>query len=442
MVKWRMGWLGRWLCRWGLILGASAAPALADMPLKVGVEEADVRVLLQSLAHEAKLPLLLSDAVQGRISLQQARQPARQMLADIADARGWVLEPVGRLFWLGPPEELQGRWTRLQELQKQRESRLPVERRWLVFRHLRASEVAQQLQPKPGVASAGVRWLGPQGQIEIDLRGNRLLLIDHAARLDAISEWLLALDQPLPQVLVETRIAALTQTHASALGFRWRLARGRIAGVVPLAATGQEASALSYGVVDLRGLSLDAELTALESDGAGEVIARPSIMTQSLHTARIASGQQIPYQETTQSGASTTRFINAELSLEVTPVVLQSSQMQLHLQLSHDNPGEIQPTGARAIDTNRLQTQVVMASGQTLVLGGIFRHQETKAVSRVPFLGNIPGMGRLFRRDAVRRDKQELLIFVTPRLVENDEMASAPEAIPEATDWPARDSDR
>lgn len=416
------------------------AGSLAAATVRVELADAEVRTALQALAREAGIALVLSDAVQGRLSLHLPPQPPRALLHDLAEARGWVLEPVGRLHWLGPPEELQARWSRQQELQRLRETRLPLARRWLAFEHLRATDVMQLLQSRAG-AAAGPRWLGPQGQVEVDVRGNRVLLVDQAERLAALVDWLQAMDRPLAQVLVETRIAALTQTHARAQGFRWRLTRGGVAGVVPLAVAGPEASVLSYGVVDLTGLSLDAELSALESDGAGEVIARPSIMTQSLQTARIASGQQIPYQETTQSGASTTRFVNAELSLEVTPSVLTPEQLQLQLQLSHDNPGEIQSTGARAIETNRLQTQVVMAPGQTLVLGGIFRHQEAKAVSRVPFLGNIPVLGRLFRRDTVRRDKQELLIFVTPRLVENDEMASAPEAIPQATGQSAERGD-
>ena len=151
-------------------------------------------------------------------------------------------------------------------------------------------------------------------------------------------------------------------------------------------------------------------------------------MTSEHQKARISSGQQIPYQETTHSGATTTRFVNAELSLEVVPTITGEGQINMALELSHDNAGEIQPNGARAIDTNRLSTKVTIGDGQTLVLGGIFRQQDSRSVSRVPILGNIPILGRLFRRDVQRSDKQELLIFVTPRVVKNDEMASTPES--------------
>ena len=168
--------------------------------------------------------------------------------------------------------------------------------------------------------------------------------------------------------------------------------------------------------------------------GQGDILARPSVLTAEQHKGIIASGQQIPYQETTHSGATTTRFVNAELSLEATPSVTAEGQVVLDLELKHDSPGEIQASGARAIETNRLKTQVRLSDNQTLMLGGIFRTQSVRSVSQVPVLGNIPLLGYLFRRHQVREDKQELLIFVTPRVLNASGLLPAPQTDPRAVE--------
>jgi type IV pilus assembly protein PilQ len=407
---------------WPLLGIANVAPSKT---ISLALQDADARVVMQQLADRAGIVLLLSDAAQGRFSVQARRREPLLLLKELAASKGWAVVAQETSVWIGPPDEMTTFLKRQQDLLSAKESALPIHTERFSLQHAVAAEIVALLSASTPSAE---RWLGPRGRIDVDVRGNALLLTDNDERRQRLLGLLRALDQPARQVMVETRLAAISAGDGVSIGFRWRVLRNRLTMTTPLAVTGSEVSTFSYGVLNVSGLTLDAELSALASEGSAEIIARPSVMTSEHQKARISSGQQIPYQETTHSGATTTRFVNAELSLEVVPTITGEGQINMALELSHDNAGEIQPNGARAIDTNRLSTKVTIGDGQTLVLGGIFRQQDSRSVSRVPILGNIPILGRLFRRDVQRSDKQELLIFVTPRVVKNDEMASTPES--------------
>lgn len=416
-------WVLMWLCLvWPLSGVANVAPTKT---MSLALQDADARVVMQQLADRAGIILLLSDAAQGRLSVQARRREPLLLLKELAASKGWAVVVQEASVWVGPPDEMTTFLKRQQDLQSAKESALPVYTERFRLQHAIAAEMVTLLSASTPSAE---RWLGPRGRIDVDVRGNALLLTDNDVRRQRLLNVLRVLDQPARQVMVETRLAAISAGDGVSIGFRWRALRNRLTMTTPLAVLGSEVSTFSYGVLNVSGLTLDAELSALASEGSAEIIARPSVMTSEHQKARISSGQQIPYQETTHSGATTTRFVNAELSLEVVPTITGEGQINMALELSHDNAGEIQPNGARAIDTNRLSTKVTIGDGQTLVLGGIFRQQDSRSVSRVPILGNIPILGRLFRRDVQRSDKQELLIFVTPRVVKNDEMASTPES--------------
>jgi len=414
--------------------------------VSLSVEDADLRQVLHQLAGAARLNLVLDEAVQGRVSLRVRARPARAVLDELLQAQGLAGEQAGGLLRVAAFEALTTRARQQRDWEAAREAREPVVTRLLPLRHARAADLAKLLEG--GAAPGAERLLGPRGRLDVDLRTNTLLITDNANRLASWPDWLAVLDRPARQVVIETRLAVVSRSLASQLGARWGLQRAGLAAQVPLAVA--DSASLRYGVVGLDGHLLDVELSALESSGEGEVIARPGVMTSEQQVARIASGQQIPYQETTQSGASTTRFVNAELSLEVTPSVSAHGDIMLDLRLSQDSPGDIQPSGARAIETNRLSTQVRLRDGQTLMLGGIFRTQRANSVSKVPGLGNIPYLGYLFRRHVVREDKQELLIFVTPRLADDPvpgaaEMADgsdSPQHIPRGADGRGQDHDR
>jgi type IV pilus assembly protein PilQ len=269
------------------------------------------------------------------------------------------------------------------------------------------------------------------------------------------------LDVPIKQVMIEARIVLATTDFAKELGVKWGVTRDdersnkrfvtggshktlvetqfardyedvTINGqtvtvkeyelktpddlVVDLGVTGAGASSLAVGLIDSDNLLLDLELSALQSDGNGEIVATPKVLTADKQKARIAAGTQIPYLEASSSGATSTRFINAELSLEVSPSITPDGRINMELLVNNDSIGEILPSGLVTIDTNRVATNVLVDDGQTVVLGGIFKTETVKGVTKTPFLGDIPYLGRLFRKDVTRNNKQELLIFVTPRL--------------------------
>jgi len=417
-----------------VFISVTGLAAGRESTLSAQVADVDIRVLLLQLAESARCDLLLADGVQGRVSFKLSPEKPREALLALIKARGLVMQahrlPSQRkLLWVGTGEDA-AQWAKQQLAgQQAREMQLPVQTQLLSLQHALASDLAKWLS-----AGANERLLGPRSRVDVDARTNTLIVTDTAERLVQLKGWLSQLDKPSRQVLVETRLVAVSRTQAQALGARWQVSGPEWTGKVPLTAPGAEASALRYGVLGLSGHALDVELSALESNGHGDILARPSVLTAEHQKGLIASGQQIPYQETTHSGATTTRFVNAELSLEATPSVTAEGQVVLDLELKHDSPGELQASGARAIETNRLKTQVRLSDNQTLMLGGIFRTQSVRSVSQVPVLGNIPLLGYLFRRHQVREDKQELLIFVTPRVLNASGLWPAPQTDPRAVE--------
>ena len=417
---------GRWRAVCLFLLAAWLSRPLQAATVSASVNDADLRTVLLQLAETARVDVVLSDGVQGRVSMKiDAGQP-RAALSALIRARGLVtqeqvLSATRKLLWIGTGDDATVLARQVLSGEQARELREPVETRLLPLHHAQAGDLAKWLS-----GGAGERLLGPRGRLDVDARTNTLLVTDTLARLAQLQGWLLTLDRPARQIMVETRLVAVSRTQAEALGARWQVTGPAWTGQVPLTAPGAEVSALRYGLLGLSGHALDIELSALESSGQGDILARPSVVTAEQHKGVIASGQQIPYQESTHSGATTTRFVNAELSLEVTPFVSADQQIVLDLNLNHDSPGEIQTSGARAIETNHLVTQVRLRDGQTLMLGGIFRTQAVRTVSRVPVLGNIPLLGYLFRRNLVREDKQELLIFVTPHVLVDADASPVP----------------
>lgn len=439
----------------GFLLAVSGYEASADAGLNAPVEahskhislaviDADLRTVLHDVGRAAGLVFLISDAVKGRISADMHEQSPQNMLHSLLRAHGLGLEALQGGHWIAPLDELTRRARQDRAWQIARESRDSVRTLLLPLQHADAAELAILLTA--GSQQDGERLLGPRGRVQTDKRTNTLLLTDSDARIEQLLIWLKSLDRPSRQVIVEARIAAITRTGAKSFGMRWRRLQQRSGLTVPLHVLGKDISTLSYGLLGIDGKSLDIELSAMEADGQGEVIATPSVMMAEQQKARISSGQQIPYQETTHSGATTTRFIRAELSLEVTPRITSAGLVELDVELSHDSPGTVQASGAVAIDTNRLKTHVSLADGQTLVLGGIYRSQTSENSSRVPTLGKLPYVGFLFRRDIEREDKQELLIFLTPRVValsETNEMMSGHPSwfdprrdTPQKSSWP------
>jgi type IV pilus assembly protein PilQ len=304
--------------------------------------------------------------------------------------------------------------------------------------------------------------LSDRGSVGIDDRTNTLLVQDTAERLQDIRRLVTTLDIPIRQVLIESRIVVVNDDFSRDLGVRFGFmgvtdnssdgiisvtGTGEGSDIIVgsaldnLANTGQPFPITAPGIADRYNVNVpienqagrfalavlnsdsivDLELTAMQAEGRGEIVSTPRIITANQKEARIEQGVEIPYQESASSGATTTQFKKAVLSLTVTPQITPDNNIIMDLQVSKDNVGELtqSATGGLvpSIDTRKVETQVLVRDGQTVVLGGIYETERRETINKVPFLGDIPGIGFLFRSTSNVSNKAELLIFVTPRIL-------------------------
>ncbi|NQZ11215.1 MAG: type IV pilus secretin PilQ, partial [Algicola sp.] len=294
--------------------------------------------------------------------------------------------------------------------------------------------------------SEGTSFLSEGGAVSVDQRTNTLLIKDTRRSIENVRKAIDALDVPIRQVLIESRMVTVKDNVSEELGIRWGVsdqattdgysgtlegAQSISGGTIPSVSdrlnvnlpVNNPAGSIAFHVAKLiDGTILDLELSALERENKGEIIASPRIMTANQKKARIEQGTEIPFVQAASSGATTVTFKKAVLSLEVTPHITPDDRVILDLIITQDTRGDTVQTGngaATAIDTQRIETQVLVENGETIVLGGIFQQQIVSSVSKVPLLGDIPYLGRAFRTDSVLNEKTELLIFVTPKIVTN-----------------------
>lgn len=421
--------------------------AYSGEKLSLNFQDIDVRSVLQLIADFTSMNLVASDTVSGKITLRLQNVPWDQALDLILKTKGLDKRTVGNVMLVAPADEIAARERLEMESNNQSEQLAALRTEFIQINYAKAADMVTLI----GGAGAGStsRLLSSRGSASVDSRTNTLIVVDTAKKIEEIRDVVAKLDVPVKQVMIESRIVLANTNFDKEIGVKWGLARrdlhsnrGFMAGgsrktiadlsegigkdtttitspddlTVDLGIDKASASSLALGIIDVDNLVLDLELSALQSDGNGEIVATPKVLTADKQKARIASGQQIPYLEASSSGATSVRFINAELSLEVTPSITPDGRINMELLVNNDSPGEILPNGARSINTNRVATNVIVDDGQTVVLGGIFKNTNTKGVAKVPFLGDVPYLGRLFRQDVQRTDKQELLIFVTPRL--------------------------
>lgn len=306
----------------------------------------------------------------------------------------------------------------------------------IAMQYADASEMAQVLQ-----GDQGFSLLSEYGMVSVDKRTNVILIRDLAENIAGVREMVAMLDVPVKQVQIEARIVTINQGNLEALGVRWGISHsgrhGQVGGTVEdlnldsasidqqlnvnLAAQAVNPASIAFQIATLGSNTLlDLELSALQRESKAEVISSPSLMTTHKQAAFIEQGTEIPYLESSSSGETSVAFKKAVLSLKVTPQITPNNQVILDLNVTQDRPGEVVNTGtgeAVAIDTQRIGTQVLVESGQTIVLGGIFQHSVLESVDKVPLLGDIPLLGGLFRRTYQKIGKRELVVFVTPKVI-------------------------
>jgi len=411
--------------------------------LSLNFQNIEIRAVLQLIADFTGLNLVASDTVQGSITLRLQNVPWDQALDLVLKTKGLGKRQMGSVLLIAPAEEIAAREKVELEAVKQVEELAPLVTEYMQLKYAKAADLATLLNSEDGLLSG-------RGSAVVDSRTNTLLMKDTAANLEKIREALAMLDVPVRQVLIEARIVVATTNVSEELGVQWGGAGYNINGDSAItfggsqatlasvgnnlngddedidlgdanvvnagvATTGASSFAIGYQTVDT---ILDLEISALESDGRAEVVSQPRVITADGKTATIESGTEIPYEEATSSGATSVSFKSAVLKLEVTPQITPDDRIIMDLIINQDSVGE-EYAGIPSIDTNAVETQVLVDNGETVVLGGIFRQEEIHLINKTPFFGDLPLIGALFRYTSESSDKSELLVFITPRLVKD-----------------------
>ncbi|CAE6889443.1 COG4796 Type II secretory pathway [Vibrio sp. B1REV9] len=410
--------------------------------ISINFQDIPVRNVLQLIADYNDFNLVVSDSVSGNLTLRLDDVPWPQVLDIILQVKGLDKRVDGNVILIAPLDELELREKQRLEKQKLEQEIGELSSEIIKVNFAKASDVAEMIN-----GEGNISMLSERGSMTVDERTNSLLVRELPENIDVIREIIEALDIPVKQVQIEARIVTINEGNLDELGVRWGFTSingsstvgGSIennlatlglydGGVgiddflnVNLAATNPSATSLAFQVAKLgAGTLLDLELSALQQESKAEIISSPRLITTNKKPAYIEQGTEIPYLESSSSGATSVTFKKAVLSLKVTPQITPDNRLVLDLSVTQDRPGQVVKTGtgeAVAIDTQRIGTQVLVNNGETVVLGGIFQHSLSNAVDKVPLLGDLPLLGALFRRSYEKVGKSELLIFVTPKVV-------------------------
>ncbi len=428
--------------------------------LTLNFQDIETRAVLQLLAETSGRNIVVSDTVQGNVTLRLRNVPWDQALDIVMTTKGLDMRQNGNVIIVAPAEEISARETADLEARQAITELEPLYSEFLQVNYAKASDLAELISAGEGQNSL----LSDRGSVAIDDRTNTLLVQDTVTRLQDVRRLIRALDVPIRQVLIESRIVVVSDNFSRDLGVRFGATaynQTSLDGATVISGTGIGTDTMINSILDNLGdpangtifpiqlpdlnnrynvnvpitsaagrfsiaileseYLVDLELTALQTEGRAEIISTPRVITANQKEARIEQGVEIPYQESSSSGATTTQFKKAVLSLTVTPQITPDDKIIMDLRVSKDNVGDLvaSATGGfvPSIDTRAIETQVLVNDGQTIVLGGIYETERRETVNKVPFLGDIPGLGVLFRSTQTESNKAELLIFVTPKIL-------------------------
>lgn len=413
--------------------------------ISINFQDIPVRNVLQLIADYNEFNLVVSDSVAGSLTLRLDGVPWQQVLDIILQVKGLDKRVDGNVILVAPKAELDLREQQALEKSRLEEELGELKSEIIKINFAKATDIADMIG-----GEGALSMLSDRGSITIDERTNSLLIRELEENIAVIRGIIESLDIPVKQVQIEARIVTVTEGNLDELGVRWGVSStngsftvgGSIEGNHPsaitpydgdsssviddylnvnLAATSPNASSIAFQVAKLGSDTLlDLELSALQQESKAEIISSPRLITTNKKPAYIEQGTEIPYLESSSSGATSVAFKKAVLSLKVTPQITPDNRLVLDLSVTQDRPGQVVKTGtgeAVAIDTQRIGTQVLVNNGETVVLGGIFQHSVSSTVDKVPLLGDLPLLGALFRRSYENVGKSELLIFVTPKVV-------------------------
>jgi type IV pilus assembly protein PilQ len=419
--------------------------------LSLNFQNIEVRSVLQLIADFTGLNLVVSDSVSGSLTLRLKNVPWDQALDIILKTKGLDMRENGNVIYVAPSEEIAAREKLELESQQQVEELAPLRSEFIQISYANASELATLLKDGENTL------LSARGQVSVDERTNTLLIQDTALKLAEIRRLIDRLDIAVKQVLIETRIVTANDDFSKDLGARFGIfnlnndlrdgdGKGEVVGGnlgylepikagtpndvsledslnvnLPIPADGTSGGQFAFSFIKLPfGYQLNLELSAAQAESRAEIVSNPRVITANQSTARIEAGTEIPYQSATSSGATDVEFKKAVLSLEVTPQITPDDRINMEVNVTNDSVGEITVDGTPSIDTNEIESNVLVDNGQTVVLGGIYQETSSESETKVPFFGDIPVAGRMFKRTSVNYDKSELLIFITPKIIDED----------------------
>ena len=419
--------------------------------LSLNFQDIEVRAVLQLIADFTGLNMVTSDSVKGNLTLRLKNVPWDQALDIVLKTKGLAMRRSGNVIMVAPSEEIAAREKLELEAKKSIETLEPLLSAIIQVNYAKAGEIASILKAK------GTGVMSDRGTNTVDQRTNSIIVVDTKDRLESVRKMVAQLDIPVRQVMIESRIVIADDNFAKDLGVRFGftgvhnettlgttsgslsgtdtiIQQGVLSGTplptpvrpggvndrlnvnLPASPGAGNAGRIAFGILGANTL-LDLELSALESDGRGEVISNPRVVTANQKEAIIKQGTEIPYQEASSSGATSISFKDAVLELKVTPQIAPNDNVILDLAISKDSVGAQIAAGVPVINTKEVKTQVLVDNGATVVLGGIYEQEKIEAVAKVPFLGDLPFIGALFRNKIYSDDKNELLIFVTPKVL-------------------------
>ncbi len=406
------------------------------------LKQAPMVATLQQLAIEQNANLMIDDELEGTLSLQLDNVDFDRLLRSVAKIKGLSFYQENGIYYLGKPSQHEQYAEKMTEPMaisgESLPSETPLVSTTVKLHFAKASDVMKSLTTGSG------SLLSPSGTITFDDRSNVLLIQDDARSLKNIKKLIAELDKPIEQIVIEARIVTITDESLKELGVRWGIfnpteAAHRVSGSldangfsnisnnlnVNFATTVTPAGSLALQVAKINGRLLDLELTALERENNVEIIASPRLLTTNKKSASIKQGTEIPYVVTNgKNDTQSVEFREAVLGLEVTPHISKDNNILLDLLVSQNSPGNRVAYGQNevvSIDKQEINTQVFAKDGETIVLGGVFHDTITKGVDKVPLLGDIPGIKRLFSKESERHQKRELVIFVTPHILKQGE---------------------
>jgi type IV pilus assembly protein PilQ len=418
--------------------------------ISLNFQDIEVRAVLQLIADFTELNLVASDTVSGRITLRLQNVPWDQALELVLKTKGLDKRQIGNVLMVAPAAEIAERERQEIESNKQIAELAPLVSEFVRIRYANANNIIGLFQAG---SEEGGSLISDRGSVVVDSRTNSLILTDTAAKLEEIRDLIELVDIPVRQVMIESRIVIAQSDLTHNLGIEWGggyldsdlngnigSVSGDTANVVGLneSVINGSTPSVSYpgallvdlGVASTSGfavgftsddLFLTAELSALEAAGEGEVVSQPKVITGDKQQANIKSGTEIPYQEASASGATSTSFKEAVLELDVTPNITPDDRIMLELVVKQDSVGDLVPSGQGgfipSIDTTELNSQVLVGNGETVVLGGVFKTEDLESINKVPFFGDIPYVGAFFRSTSISKTKTETLIFITPKIL-------------------------